>query len=216
MDSKLIIGAAAVAVAGIWLFRKKNQEKVQVRNANKASEDLSDPATNAAVKIKQALNLRKLPAIGWTGTTVSSSNGSTGARANLFNACLEVTSWKNVQSKFSQLCDNEVTLLDALQRNTDTETFNTAKQLLQADKVVTKTACNALLTLYDEKNKAIGDGVTHEFPANTILGAFVSSYNGNTSFINGFQWDGDFFFADLYSTKGYTATNKINIINPNK
>lgn len=211
MDTKLIIGLGVLTIGGIYLFKKKKETQANVRHANAATSDLNDPATGAALSLKKALGVEKWPVAGWSGKRIRTEGG----KADLFNACLEVTNWAETQKVFSQTCDNEITLIGCLQEYCDTETYNTALQLIKADKVISTQPCNAMLTLYDENNKAINEGINTEFPANAILGALVASYNGNVSFINGFQTDNDYWFVDLYKTTGYTSANKVKIVNPN-
>lgn len=219
MDSKVILAAGLFGLGMYWLWKRKNDDEIDTQRANNNTADLNDNATNAALKIKQALDWEKVGGVVWHGYMggITSSRGDTKARANLFNACLAVTDWKATQQKFSALCGNECTLLDALQETTDNETYNLALELIKAKKVITTTACRAALQNHLVKNnEAVGEQYDKSFAANTILGAYVTTYNGNVSFVNGFATD-DYWiseFQDLVKTSGYTSATNVTIVTP--
>lgn len=219
MDSKVILAAGLFGLGMYWLWKRKNDDEIDTQRANNNTADLNDNATNAALKIKQALDWEKVGGMVWHGYMggITNSRGDTKARANLFNACLAVTDWKATQKKFSALCGNECTLLDALQETTDNETYNLALELIKGKKVITTTACRAALQNHLVKNnEAVGEQYDKSFAANTILGAYVTTYNGNVSFVNGFATD-DYWiseFQDLVKTSGYTSATNVTIVTP--
>lgn len=210
MDTKFIIGAAAVTIAGIWLFRRKNEQQVETRQQNQQTENLADPVTSQAVRLKQALQWEK-GLLSWSGQRITNSYPS--RQAALYNVCLEITNWKAVQQKFSALCNNETTLLEALQTCCDNETFNAAQQLCAAEKVVTTKACRG--SIYkDGENQP----TSVEFPANAVVGVYLNQTGqpgyGITSFINSFQSDGGWFFPALERFTGTISDSDIKIVIP--
>lgn len=208
MDSKIIIGAAAVTVLGIWLFRRKNEQRVETRQQNAQTENLTDAATSQAVRLKQALQWEK-GLLTWSGQNITSNYPS--RQAALFDVCLEITDWPAVQKKFTALCNNESTILEAFQSCLDTETFNTAQTLCAAQKVVTTTTTSASIYKDDENEPTRVD-----FAANMVLGVYLSQYNGIVNFINGFQSDGGWFSPELERFTGTVSVNNVKLVNPNK
>lgn len=207
MDSKLIIGAAAVTLVGVWLFRRKNEQRVETRQQNQQTENLTDAPTSQAVRLKQALQWEK-GLLSWSGQRITDNYPS--RQAALFDVCLEITNWKAVQNKFSALCNNESTLLEAFQACLDNDSFNIAQQLCAANKVVTTSVASAAIYKDGE-----GEPTRVDFAANTVVGAYVATYNETVSFINGFQSDGGWFWPELEKYTGTIAANVVKIVNPN-
>lgn len=207
MDSKLIIGAAAVTIVGIWLFRRKNEQQVETRQQNQQTESLADPVTSQAVRFKQVFQWEK-GLLSWSGQRITTSYPS--RQAALYDVCLEVTNWKAVQQKFSALCNNESTLLEAFQSCCDNETFNAAQQLCSADKVVTTSVASAAIYKDDDNQPTRVD-----FGANVVVGALINKYNDTIAFINGFQSDGGWFSPELERFTGTISANVVKIVNPN-
>lgn len=209
MDSKFLIGAAAVTLVGVWLFRRKNEQRVETRQQNQQTENLSDAPTSQAVRLKQALQWKK-SLLSWSGQQVTTNYPS--RQAALYNVCLEITDWKAVQKKFSALCNNESTLLEAFQTCLDNETYNTALLICSAKKVVTTSVAPAALYLE-------GDGIPKptqvEFVADTVCGAFIAQSGETVSFVNSFQSDGGWFFPELQKFTGTVSASKVKIVNPN-
>lgn len=219
MDSKIIFAGALVLLGGYWIYKKSSETERTTQLANQNTADLSDYSTNAALKIKQALDWEKMGNLVWKGYIggITKSGNDTKKRANLFNACLAVTDWKETQQKFSALCGNECTLLDALQDTTDDETYNLALELIKCKKVITIIPCNVGLQNHLVKNdEAVSEMYSKQFDANTVIGAFVANNNGNTMFVNGFASD-DYWiseFQDLVKTSGFTAESNVKIVTP--
>lgn len=207
MDSKFLIGAAAVTLVGVWLFRRKNEQRVETRQQNQQTENLTDAATSQAVRLKQALQWEK-GLLSWSGQKITTNYPS--RQAALYDVCLEITDWKAVQRKFTALCNNESTILEAFQTCLDNETFNTAQQLCAAEKVVTTSVASAAIYKDGE-----GEPTRVDFAANTVVGAYVATYNNTVSFINGFQSDGGWFSPELEKYTGTISADYVKIVNPN-
>ena len=207
MDSKIIVATAAVAIFGIWLFKRKNDEENDNRRQNRETQDLNNPDSLLAVKFKRCLEWEK-GVTGYGGPLIKDKFDSAAGQAELYNLCLQVTDWAALQRKFSLLCDNESTILQAFQsmlKNSDV--YNTALELCKAKKVVTTTAATATL-IEDGTNEPNSLNVA----ANTILGAYIQTYNGLYNFINGFASDGAFFSPQLIRTTGRISENSAKII----
>lgn len=218
MDAKVIIAGGLVLLGGYWIYKKKTDDERDTQMANQTTADLNDYSTTAALKLKQALDWDKKLGI-WHGYMggITTSGGDTKARANLFNACLMVIDWKATQQKFSALCGNECTLLDALQETTDNETYDLALKLMKNKKVIATKDCRAMLQHYiAETNEAVDDPTSKEIAADTVLGAYVTNYNSNVSFLNGFATDEAWFreFNKLVKISGYTSADNVKIVTP--
>lgn len=219
MDGKILIAGSLVLLGGYWIYKKSKEDEENTQQANEATVNLLDYSTNAALKIKQALDWEKVGNFIWKGYLggITKERGDTKARANLFNACLNVTNWAQTQQKFSALCGNECTLLDALQQTTDSDTYNNALELIKAKKVVTIKECRTMLQRYIAKNnEAVDEQYDKTFSSDTVIGAYITTYNGNASFLNGFASD-DYFireFQDLIKISGYTSADNVTIVTP--
>ena len=206
MDSKIVVAAAAVAVFGIWLFKRKNDAQNDNRRQNRETDDLNDPDSLLAVKFKRCLEWEK-GIMGYGGPVIKDKFNSATGQAELYNLCLQVTDWSKLQKKFSLLCDNESTILQAFQSMlTDTEVYNTALELCKAKKVISTTAATA--TLLEDNNEPNALNIA----ANTILGAYTLTYNGMYNFINGFASNGAFFSPTLIRTTGRISIDNAKLI----
>lgn len=219
MDSKIILAGGLVLLGGYWIYKKGRETEENTQQANQATVDLSDYSTNAALRIKQALDWEKMGNMVWKGYIggITTSGSDTKKRANLFNACLTVTNWAQTQQKFSALCGNECTLMDALQQTTDNDTYNQALELIKKQKVVTVKPCRAMLQhSLVKNNQPVDDPQAQEFSTDTVIGAYISNYNGNTSFLNGFASDNYWVseFQDLVKIAGYTSADNVKIVTP--
>ena len=206
-------------LGGYWIYKKGRETEENTQQANQATVDLSDHSTNAALRIKQALDWEKMGNMVWKGYIggITTSGSDTKKRANLFNACLTVTNWQQTQQKFSALCGNECTLMDALQQTTDIDTYNQALELIKKQKVVTVKPCRAMLQhLLVKNNQVVDDPQAQEFSTDTVIGAYISNYNGNTSFLNGFASDNYWVseFQELVKIAGYTNADNVKIVKP--
>lgn len=204
MDAKIIVAAGAVAIFGIWLFKKKNDDENDTRRQNRESSNLDNADTSAAVMIKQALKWEK-GLLSWSGDRITTNTPT--KQALIYNACLDVIDWAAVQKKFSSLCNNEATILEALQSCCDDETYKNALQLCKAKKVVTTAPASA--TLYPDGSN---EPQYLPFEANTNLGAYVATNGGNYSFINGFATDGSYWSPELLRTTGTIPTDKAKLV----
>lgn len=198
MDAKILVAAAGVAIVGIWLFKKKNDEENDNRRQNRETQDLDDPNTLIAVKLKRCLEWEKGTFGQWGGPVVKDKFDSPEGQAELYNICLQITDWAGVQKKFSALCNNESTILQAFQEMLKIkDVYNNALDLCKAKKVVTTTSTTATL-----EQEGTGEPYTMNANANVILGAYTGSYDGKYIFINGFESDGSFFSPQLVRTTG--------------
>lgn len=207
MDTKIAVAAAAVAIVGIWLFKRKNDTENDNRRQNRETQDLNDSDSLLAVKFKRCLEWEK-GVTGYGGPLIKDKFDNAAGQAELYNLCLQVTDWAALQKKFSLLCDNESTILQAFQsmlKNSDV--YNTALELCKAKKVVTTTAATATI-IEDNTNEPTALNVA----ANTILGAYTVTYNGMYNFINGFASDGAFFSPSLVRTTGRIAETAAKLI----
>lgn len=208
MDAKILVAAAGVAIFGIWLFKKKNDEENDNRRQNRETADLDDPNTLLAVKLKRCLEWEKGIFGTWGGPTIKDKFDSAEGQAELYNLCLQITDWPGVQKKFSALCNNESTILQAFQEMlTIKDVYNNALDLCKAKKVVTTE--NTTITLQQE---GTGEPYTMSANDNTILGAYTGSYDGKYIFINGFESDGSFFSPQLIRTTGRIATTAAKLV----
>lgn len=209
MDNKLLIGAGLLAVAGVFIYKKMKKNEENTNNANEATADLNDPDAYAALLFKQALSYEQDLGI-WHGKDVDTIP----SQATLYNACLHVTNWAGVQKKFSLLCNNEATLLQALQDNTDSQVYNFALELIKKPKVITTAQVSPLLVRYLENGQALDEGTAKTLPADTIIGCLTGNTGSVVSFINGFESDGGFFNPELVAVKGSVNAGSVQIINP--
>lgn len=208
MDAKILVAAAGVAIFGIWLFKKKNDEENDNRRQNRETADLDDPNTLLAVKLKRCLEWEKGTFGTWGGPIIKDKFNSAEGQAELYNICLQITDWPGVQKKFSALCNNESTILQAFQEMlTIKDVYNNALDLCKAKKVVTTE--NTTITLQQE---GTGEPYTMSANANTILGAYTGNYDGKDIFINGFESDGSFFSPQLIRTTGRIATTAAKLV----
>ena len=197
MDAKILVAAAGVAIVGIWLFKRKNDEENDTRRQNNETQDLNDPDSLLAIRFKRCLEWEK-GVTGYGGPIVKDKFDSAEGQAELYNLCLQVTDWAALQKKFSLLCDNESTILQAFQSMLKLQdVYNNALQLCKAKKVVTTTATAVTL-----EQEGTAEPSTVTFNANVVLGAYTSTYSGKYIFINGFESDGSFFSPQLVRTTG--------------
>lgn len=208
MDAKILVAAAGVAIFGIWLFKKKNDEENDNRRQNRETSDLDDPNTLLAVKLKRCLEWEKGTFGTWGGPIIKNKFDSAEGQAELYNLCLQITDWPGVQKKFSALCNNESTILQAFQEMlTIKDVYNNALDLCKSEKVVTTE--HTTITLQQE---GTGEPYTMSANANIILGAYTGSYDGKYIFINGFESDGSFFSPQLIRTTGRIATTAAKLV----
>ena len=207
MDSKIIVAAAAVAIVGIWLFKRKNDEENDTRRQNGVTQDLNDPDSVLAVKFKRCLEWEK-GVTGYGGPIIKDKFDRAAGQAELYNLCLQVTDWAALQRNFSLLCDNESTILQAFQSMLNiSDVYNNALELCKAKKVISTTSTTASL-MQDGTNEPTIINVA----ANTILGAYISTYNGMYNFINGFASDDAFFSPQLVRTAGRISETAAKLI----
>lgn len=221
MDTKLIIGAAAVAIGAIWLFRKKNQDKNNNKAEEHATENLNDLPTQQALKLrnllepKQALITRKWGSWTFDASTPIGQSDRVEKEGQLYNICLEITDWPEVQKKFGKLLNNEATLLQILETIPD-RIYKNCLDFIKANKVITTTATSAQISKYDPNGKALFTDQTVQFTEGQIVGAYSGTVNGIVAFVNGFQSDGGIFEPELERFTGRIPQNKVKIVNPNK
>lgn len=205
MDAKIILIGGGLAALAAYLFSKKNETKKDTKNQDKTTEDLSDLETQQALQLKSLLNPEKNIIIGWT-TNNFKSRADYPKVSEILNTILNITNWSKVQKKFLALCNNEFTLLNALQSALTVDLYNKAVKLAGAKKLVTNQDITGV-TIYD---KTLPVGLqTVNFKKNTLIGA-LDRYSGNyVYFINGYKSDGAV-LKDLIEMSGYyTDKSKI-------
>lgn len=205
MDTKIILIGGGLAALAAYLFSKKNETKKDTKNQDKTTEDLSDLETQQALQLKSLLNPEKNIIIGWTTNNLK-SRADYPKVAEILNTILNITNWSKVQKKFLALCNNEFTLLNALQSALPVDLYNKAVKLAGAKKLVTNQDITGV-TIYD---KTLPVGLqTVNFKKNTLIGA-LDRYSGNyVYFINGYKSDGAV-LKDLIEMSGYyTDKSKI-------
>ena len=198
MDAKIILIGGGLAALAAYLFSKKNETKKDTKNQDKTTEDLSDLETQQALQLKSLLNPEKNIVIGWTTNNLK-SRADYPKVAEILNTILNITNWSKVQKKFLALCNNEFTLLNALQSALTVDLYNKAVKLAGAKKLVTNQDITGV-TIYD---KTLPVGLqTVSFKKNTLIGA-LDRYSGNyVYFINGYKPDGAV-LKDLIEMSGY-------------
>lgn len=198
MDAKIILIGGGLAALAAYLFSKKNETKKDTKNQDKTTEDLSDLETQQALQLKSLLNPEKNIVIGWTTNNLK-SRADYPKVAEILNTILNITNWSKVQKKFLALCNNEFTLLNALQSALTVDLYNKAVKLAGAKKLVTNQDITGV-TIYD---KTLPVGLqTVSFKKNTLIGA-LDRYSGNyVYFINGYKSDGAV-LKDLIEMSGY-------------
>lgn len=198
MDAKIILIGGGLAALAAYLFSKKNETKKDTKNQDKTTEDLSDLETQQALQLKSLLNPEKNIIIGWTTNNLK-SRADYPKVAEILNTILNITNWSKVQKKFLALCNNEFTLLNALQSALTVDLYNKAVKLAGAKKLVTNQDITGV-TIYD---KTLPVGLqTVNFKKNTLIGA-LDRYSGNyVYFINGYKSDGAV-LKDLIEMSGY-------------
>lgn len=205
MDAKIILIGGGLAALAAYLFSKKNETKKDTKNQDKTTEDLSDLETQQALQLKSLLNPEKNIVIGWTTNNLK-SRADYPKVAEILNTILNITNWSKVQKKFLALCNNEFTLLNALQSALTVDLYNKAVKLAGVKKLVTNQDITGV-TIYD---KTLPVGMqTVSFKKNTLIGA-LDRYSGNyVYFINGYKSDGAV-LKDLIEMSGYyTDKSKI-------
>lgn len=198
MDAKIILIGGGLAALAAYLFSKKNETKKDTKNQDKTTEDLSDLETQQALQLKSLLNPEKNIIIGWTTNNLK-SRADYPKVAEILNTILNITNWSKVQKKFLALCNNEFTLLNALQSALTVDLYNKAVKLAGAKKLVTNQDITGV-TIYD---KTLPVGLqTVNFKKNTLIGA-LDRYSGNyVYFINGYKPNGTV-LKDLIEMSGY-------------
>lgn len=198
MDAKIILIGGGLAALAAYLFSKKNETKKDTKNQDKTTEDLSNLETQQALQLKSLLNPEKNIIIGWTTNNLK-SRADYPKVAEILNTILNITNWSMVQKKFLALCNNEFTLLNALQSALPVDLYNKAVKLAGAKKLVTNQDITGV-TIYD---KTLPVGLqTVNFKKNTLIGA-LDKYSGNyVYFINGYKSDGAV-LKDLIEMSGY-------------
>lgn len=198
MDAKIILIGGGLAALAAYLFSKKNETKKDTKNQDKTTEDLSDLETQQALQLKSLLNPEKNIIIGWTTNNLK-SRADYPKVAEILNTILNITNWSKVQKKFLALCNNEFTLLNALQSALTVDLYNKAVKLAGAKKLVTNQDITGVI-IYD---KTLPVGLqTVSFKKNTLIGA-LDRYSGNyVYFINGYKSDGAV-LKDLIEMSGY-------------
>ena len=198
VDAKIILIGGGLAALAAYLFSKKNETKKDTKNQDKTTEDLSDLETQQALQLKSLLNPEKNIIIGWTTNNLK-SRADYPKVAEILNTILNITNWSKVQKKFLALCNNEFTLLNALQSALTVDLYNKAVKLAGAKKLVTNQDITGV-TIYD---KTLPVGLqTVSFKKNTLIGA-LDRYSGNyVYFINGYKSDGAV-LKDLIEMSGY-------------
>lgn len=152
----LWIGIAIASIAAIKLWPKSKVK--QTKEQNKETENITDFETEQAIKIKNLLGVTKNFGV-WT-TNGELITAESKANIKLLNLMLTVINWSKLQRRFSELCNNELTLLDALTKGLYDSDFNKAIDFAKAKKVITTKEFN----------------YTIKYPTNTILGV----YDGDT------------------------------------
>lgn len=209
MDSKVLFAAVALALGGYFIYKRKMEEEEDTNNANEATADINDADAYAALLFKKALDYQKDFGV-WHGRNVD----TVASQAELYNACLNVRNWAGVQRKFSVLCNNEATLLQAMQDNTDTAVYNMALQLIRQKKVITTEPVRASIKYYYENGTEAESGELVTFQAGTLIGAYLVNNGGQVAFLNGFKSDGGFFSPEMLAAKSWADSTKVQIINP--
>lgn len=210
-STKILLTAAIFGAGAFFLWKKGHDDEEDTNEANRATANLDDPDTKAALLLKHALQYELVGPV-WAGNDVESPPEI----AALYNACLNVTNWAGVQTKFSTLCNNEATLLQAMQDNTDSNVFQTALNLCKAKKVISTEPLTARLTVFNEDGSAEDEGEGKQFAADTLLGAVITTTSDVVTFNNGFQSAGIVPFRKLQATNGTASINKVKIVDPLK
>lgn len=159
------IALTALAVIGciVLIKRMRNQNAKNTNAENETTADLSDFETQQAVLLKKYLGVYSVAGVYYTGP--ANLNDSYGVA----NVCNRIVNWAKVQKKFSALCDNQFTLLRAMEGGLTDNNFRICLNLAKADKVVTtKNAdCYVLNSVADKEST----GQVENFSMGTVLGA---------------------------------------------
>lgn len=204
MDGKFLLIGGGLGLLALYLFRKKNEDENNAKNADKTTADLTDPATQKALELKSLLNPKKEGVINLTWETPTASDGTI---VKILNALLEVTDWAAIQKQFRNLCDGEYTLLNSLQAALPSDWYKKAVEIAAAKKVVTKK--NATVILRD--SKATAGVITKNFNTNTLIGALTATGGGEYRFINGYR-DNGIIRQDIEEITGIIATTYAKLI----
>lgn len=199
MDSKNGLIFGVLAFLGVGYFVHKNAERRNNRNADNETRDLANDSTRQALAFKALLNVNNNYGF-WTVDKVS----MTERVAALFNICLSVTNWAQVQDKFLVLCNNEKRLTDCLQEACNVDVFNKALNLAASSKV--ETSCSTTI-VYDVD----GERVDKSVDKGAYLGAVTENNNLYVSFITSYQVEG-FIFKDLIEVTGTVAKSCAKIL----
>lgn len=195
MDGKILLIGGGLGLVALYLFRKKNEEENNAKKADKETEDLTNNETKQALILKSLLNPEKITVLGWTTNNLK-SRADYPKVAEILNTLLNVTKWAAVQKSFKILCNNEYTLLNALQNALPVDIYKKAIDIASAKKIATTTDIAAVLK---DSTQATDQNIF--FKKNTLLGALKSYSGGYAEFINGYKSDG-LIFKDLIETTG--------------
>ena len=130
----LWIGIAVASIAAIKLWPKSKVK--QTKEQNKETENITDYETEQAIKIKNLLGVTKNFGVWTTNGEIITAESK--ANIKLLNLMLTVINWSKLQRRFSELCNNELTLLDALTKGLYDSDFNKAIDFAKAKKVIDK------------------------------------------------------------------------------
>ncbi len=203
MDGKILLIGGGLGLLALYLFRKKNEDENNAKNADKETEDLTNKETQQALLLKSLLNPEKVAVIGWTTNNLK-SRADYPKVAEILNTLLSVTKWAAVQNSFLKLCNKEYTLLNALQNALPTDIYKKAVEIAAAKKIQTVKDVTAIL-----KDSTAPTGmVTLQFQKNTLIGALQKYSGGDVYFINGYKSDGNI-LKDLIEMSGYVAKNSV-------
>lgn len=199
MDTKTALIFGGLAFLGVVLIR--NADKRNAQNADAETSDLNDDPTRQALAFKDLLDAND-NFNWWSVNNISSKDDI----AALYNLCLTITDWAEVQRKFLVLTKNERRLTDCLQDAcTDNEVFNKALEIAGAQKV--ELTQDTTVVFYDKD----GQRVDKSMSKGTRLGAIEESNDMYIAFINRYWVDG-IFFKDLIEVTGVIAKNCAKII----
>lgn len=178
MNSKILLIGGGLTALTIYLFAKKNADRKDTKKANQVTEDLSVDTSRQALTFKELMNVNNNFNF-WTVDKITIPSRI----CQLYNLCLSITNWSEVQNKFAVLCNNEKRLTDCLQQACSTDVFNFALDLAAKEKVIT-TAETAIAFYYKNQrsDKTIKKGV--------LIGALTDSDNLSYTFVNEYRTDG--------------------------
>lgn len=199
MDSKGLLIGSVIAIAGVSYLVHKNAEKRNNRNADNETRDLTNNSTRQALAFKDLMNVNNNFNF-WTVDKIS----MTERVAALYNLCLSISNWSEVQTKFLTLTNNEKRLTDCLQEACSVEVFNRALNLAAASKV--ETSCSTTIVYnYD------GERFDKSVSSGEYLGSVIESNNLYVSFISSYKVEG-LIFKDLIEVTGSVAKSCAKIL----